>query len=200
MAIEAICFDADGVLVRPQERFSNYLERNFGITLAMTHDFFNGVFNECLVDQANLAEVLPPFLQAWGWPHTTEDFIESWLHYGDALDARLFDLIETYRRDGLLCCLATNQERHRMYYMKMQMGFEQRFDHCFFSCEIGTQKPEAGYYRYIQNALGLDSSSILFWDDLTPNVEGALACGWHAEVYRDFAECQAKIEEYRKQA
>jgi putative hydrolase of the HAD superfamily len=198
MAIQAICFDADGVLVRPQERFSNSLERKYGITLSMTHDFFDGVFNECLVDKADLAEALPPFLRAWGWPGTVESFIEDWLQYGADLDARLVHLIEACHHDGLLCCLATNQERNRMQYMKTQMGFDRLFDRCFFSCEIGAQKPEADYYRHIQNALGLKGQAILFWDDLAVNVEGARACGWNAEVYQEFEECEAKIAEYRK--
>lgn len=176
-------FDADGVVVNPQMQFARLLEREYGITRAMTRPFFNGPFNACLVGKADLAEALLPFLDGWGWREGPEAFIDLWLRADDNMDQELLALIGELRRGGLVCGLATSQERRRAAYMRAVMGFEAHFDRLFFSCEIGWQKPEAEFYAEVERQLGLRGEEILFWDDLEENVAAARAAGWGAEVY-----------------
>ncbi|MBA4384087.1 MAG: hypothetical protein C0410_05070 [Anaerolinea sp.] len=66
------------------------------------------------------------------------------------------------------------------------MGFKEVFDHLFISCEMGTQKPEEAYYRYIEIQLQLPGESILFWDDILQNVNAAKARGWKGELYTEY--------------
>jgi putative hydrolase of the HAD superfamily len=192
MPIECVAFDADGVVIHPW-RFRHYLEENHNITPSMTRGFFDGVFAECLVGKASLKSVLPSYLRAWDWPGTVEDFIELWLEVENAPDEKLISKISDLRRDGYLCCLATSQETNRADYMAGQMGFNEIFDELFFSCHIGYHKPERGFYEYIQSALRLSGSQILFWDDSEKNVAAAREIGWYAETYKGFADFEARM-------
>jgi putative hydrolase of the HAD superfamily len=80
--------------------------------------------------------------------------------------------------------------------MREAMGFGELFDRLYFSCELGYQKPDEGYFRHVQRSLGLDGESILFWDDAARNVDGARECGWHAEVYTGFEDFEERLRKY----
>ena len=196
MVIKTVCFDADGVVVYPQKQFSKHLETDHGISPEMTRGFFRGVFNDCLIGKADLKEVLPAFLGDWGWKGSVNDFIDTWLLYDHVVDACVIHLIQNLRQKGIICCLATSQETYRAAYMKMEMGFQDAFDHLFFSCEMGSQKPDQTFYLQIEKALGFEKGAILFWDDSEENVEAARQYGWRAEVYTGFHEFERGIKKY----
>jgi putative hydrolase of the HAD superfamily len=196
MTIKAICFDADGVVINPQKQFSRRLEKEHGISPSMTQKFFCGVFNDCLVGKANLKEVLPTFVKEWGWKGSADEFINTWLLTDHVVDDRIINAIQTLRRNGIICCLATSQEHNRAEYMKCKMGFQDMFDHLFFSCEMGCQKPDHAYYRHIEKILNLEKGSILFWDDASLNVKAARECGWNAEIYNDFSAFEKITKKY----
>ncbi len=181
-----LCFDADGVVVNPKKQFSIFREKQYGMTPEMTEPFFNGVFLDCLKGKTDLLDVLPSYLQAWHWQESTREFIRVWHETEHVIDERLMLFIQKMRRQGLLCCLATNQEKHRAAYMRERMVFQDLFDHLFISCEFGSMKPEPAYYQAIQKQLGCNPAEILFWDDTPRHVKAAREQGWHAEQYTDF--------------
>ena len=162
----------------------------------MTRGFFNGVFNDCLVGKANLRAVLPAYLSKWGWKSSLEDFIQTWLQTEHIVDERLMATVQALRQKGIICCLATSQEHNRAAYMKMEMGFQDLFDHLFFSCEIGWQKPAPGFYAHIEKTLAIKKEMILFWDDSLKNVAAARERGWHAEQYTGFEEFENAVRRY----
>lgn len=196
MSIKVICFDADGVVVYPQMQFSKYLKDEHNISPEMTKGFFSGVFNACLTGKANLSEVLPAFLQDWNWKGSVDEFIATWLKRDHVVDLRLIKKIQSLRQKGFICCLATSQERNRADYMKTEMGLGDVFDHLFFSCEIGWQKPDPAYYQHIETVLAVKKDSILFWDDSEKNVRAALEFGWNAERYIEFGEFEEAMKKY----
>lgn len=57
-----------------------------------------------------------------------------------------------------------------------------RLKHHFVSYNIGHMKPAPEIYRHVERAMGLKPHEIIFFDDSAANVEGARACGWHAEM------------------
>ena len=195
MTFKAMLFDADGVVILPW-RFRHYLEREHRITREMTRGFFNGVFNDCLEGRTDLKAVLPPFLAEWRWPESVDDFVATWLREEDAADERVMDAIARLRGQGIVCGLATSQERYRAEYMRTAMRFAGRFDRLFFSCELGCQKPDHAYYQHITRALGLPAGEILFWDDNAANVAAARECGWQAEVYDTYERFAAIVNVY----
>jgi putative hydrolase of the HAD superfamily len=195
MMIRALLFDADGVVIVPW-RFRRYLEREHGITPAMAHGFFRDAFGDCLAGKADLKQVLPPYLAQWRWKGSVDDFVAAWLETENAVDGRVVGLIRSLRQSGILCCLASSQERTRAEYMTTVMGFSGLFDRQFFSCHLGYVKPEQGYFKAIQGLLGMDGQDILFWDDSAANVEAARECGWNAETYADFEGFKKKLAVY----
>jgi len=185
MNIQAVVFDADGVLVFP-DRFAEHLTREHQITQEATRAFFQGKFHDCLLGQADLGAVLAPYLKEWGWQGSVEEFMQLWFSVEDAVDVRVLDTVKTLREAGFVCCLASNQEPHRAEYMKEVMGFSAHFDHLFFSGVLGMKKPEARFYEAIETALGLSGEQIAFWDDSPSHVETAKQRGWSAELYTDY--------------
>ena len=123
-----------------------------------------------MIGKANLDEVLPPYLKDWNWKGSVDQFIATWLERDHVVDIRLINAIQQLRKNGFLCCLATSQERNRAEYMKAKMCFQEAFDHLFFSCEAGCQKPDHAYYQYVEKTLHLEKESILFLDDSVKNV------------------------------
>ena len=56
----------------------------------------------------------------------------------------------------------------------------QRFDPCFFSCDLGANKPDPAIYAAAQERLAEPPEGLLLIDDSPRAVEGARAAGWHA--------------------
>jgi putative hydrolase of the HAD superfamily len=190
-----VLFDADGVVIFPW-RFARHLAREHGITPEMTRGFFQGVFEDCLLGEADLKQVLPPFLRQWGWPRSVDDFVVTWLETENAVDERVVAVIRALRGSGLMCCLVTSQERYRAEYMRVTMGFAEVFDRLFFSCELGCQKPDHAYYQIVEGELGFEGQEVLFWDDSAVNVRSARRWGWKAELYSEFATFEKRLGEY----
>ena len=188
-------FDGDGVVVF-HWRFREHLEREHDITPDITQAFFSGVFQDCLLGRANLREVLPRFLSQWGWKGSVGEFVAVWLELEDAVEGRMVEVILGLRRSGYLCGLASSQERLRAEYMTQAMGFADIFDHLFFSCDLGYQKPDPAYLREIERLLRFGGASTLFWDDSPKNVEAARDVGCQAELYTDYEDLKPRMRTY----
>ncbi|EIM80888.1 HAD-like protein [Stereum hirsutum FP-91666 SS1] len=59
------------------------------------------------------------------------------------------------------------------------------FDGVFVSAEVGTRKPDFGFYRHILEQTGADASRTIFIDDLVDNVLVARSFGMTGIVYQD---------------
>jgi putative hydrolase of the HAD superfamily len=192
VTIKVVIFDADGVVIFPW-RAAQLFAQEYGITREMTSAFFGGIFEDCLTGKADLKEVLPPYLDQWGWQASLDDFIRVWFQAEHAPDERVISVVRALQKSEYTCCLATNQEKYRAEYIKTEMGFTGIFDRLFFSCELGCKKPDRAYYEHIATTLELEGADILFWDDSPSSVDGARACGWNAEVYTGFEEFVTRL-------
>jgi putative hydrolase of the HAD superfamily len=186
MNVRALVFDVDGVLVEPWG-FATYLKREYPTIAPQTVELFRGVFNDCLVGKADLRDVLPPLLAKWGWPHSLDEFLRLWFEMEREVDARLLAAVGQARAAGIRCYVATNQERHRVEYMRRQMGFEAHFDGIFASAQLGIKKPEMPFFEVVTSAIGVPAAQVAFWDDSQANVDAAQALGWRAELYMGYS-------------
>jgi putative hydrolase of the HAD superfamily len=181
--MKAVFFDADSVIVRPESWFFVAAERDYGIPKAAFLEFVHTDLRRCTRGELELLEILPAYLARWQVRVSAEELVQAWLRHEHHLDHTLLEQIQTIRRAGMPCYLATNQERNRASYMKKEMGLEAALDGVFISSELGARKPEPAFYHKVQNALNLEPHEIYFWDDSSENVQAALECGWQAQVF-----------------
>lgn len=69
---------------------------------------------------------------------------------------------------------------HQLHWERNFAGAVAPFKRVFVSSEIGHRKPDVAAFEYVANEIGVPTRSILFFDDLLPNVEGARASGMEA--------------------
>jgi putative hydrolase of the HAD superfamily len=194
--IKVIIFDADGVLVHGK-LFSQRLERDFGISTQKTDSFFNGPFKKCLTGEDDLKEVLKSYLNEWNWFKGVDDLLEYWFAFEYEVDSDLVTYIQDLRKKGILCFLATNNEKHRFQYMLDKMGFVNCFDKTYASAHLGHKKPSVQFFAKIFEELdGVEKDEILFFDDDIENIKGAKDFGINAELYTSFENYKEKMKDY----
>jgi len=193
--IQAILFDVDGVLVHPW-RFRAVLARDHGITPDMTASFFKGPFLDCVQGRADLVDVLPSFLASWGWTGSASDFVGEWLSVENAPNEAVLNVVADIRRCGFPCFVASTQERCRARYLATEMRFDQLFDGLLFSCDVGVEKPNGGFFKAVAHHLGRSGEELLFFDDALVNVEGARSAGWLAEQFTSVESLRTDVARY----
>jgi putative hydrolase of the HAD superfamily len=185
MPIEAILFDADGVIQRPTaDRRTQWIALLGGPDEAVGKfkcDIF-AVERPCHDGDGDFLSALREVLVQWNCTGSLDDALRAWTAI--AVDSDLVDLITSIRASGMPCHLATNQEPYRARHMTEKLNYRAVFDRLFFSCELGCSKPDPRYFRTILDALNLPPDTVLFIDDMEPNIAAARAIGIHAELFR----------------
>lgn len=172
-----VLFDIDGVLVHPWG-FRRLLESKYGISPETTRAFFDTRFNLCTRGEADLFEELPPHLEAWGWPGSLREFVETWFEVENTPNRDVLEFVVKLRAQGHRCHIASTQERHRARFLSEVMGFQHQFDSLFYSYDLGVQKPDLAFFAAIEADLGYGGRRLLFIDDVAENVKAAGSLGW----------------------
>ena len=92
-------------------------------------------------------------------------------------------LIDTLRARGYGLYILSNAPVCFSESVRENYPITAKFDGAVYSAEIRMEKPKAEIYRHLIDKYELDPDECLFLDDKPVNVEGARACGMHAEVY-----------------
>src|SRR3989338_912213 len=194
--IKVVIFDGVNCITY-QEPLSIGLERDYKIPLEKTLPFFKGVLQDCVVVHSDLKKVIVPYLNAWGWKEGVDDLLRYWFERDHKIDIGLVSYIEDLRKKGILCLLATNNEKYRFAYMLDKMGLAKIFDKAYCSAHLGCKKPDQEFFVKIFTDLGnIKKEEILFWDDKAENVQGAQNFGIHAELYTSFKDFKEKMKQY----
>ncbi len=192
--IKVIIFDVDGVLIPEKRRFSLTLEKDYGISLEKSLEFFNGPFQECLVGNLDLKESIHPYLAKWGWSKGVEALLDIWFKLERDLDKELIKYVNELREEGVLCFLATNNEKHRFQYLLREVGLENTFDGAYSSASLGCKKPSNEFFQKIFDELkDVQKNEVLFVDDSAENIEGAKNFGINTEFYTSIENLKEKI-------
>ena len=102
-------------------------------------------------------------------------------------------LVESARRH-LPCYAFTNTSRtHQATWTAAFPNVVSAFDRIFSSPDLGLRKPERAAYETVTREIGVAPQSVLFFDDLAENVEGARAAGLQAVHVRDFGDIQQAL-------
>lgn len=193
--IRSVVFDVDGVLIRDGE-FARILGERYGLSLKHTASFFQGPFQDCLLGRADLRESVAPFLVDWAWPGSVDDLLELWFDADSETNDDVLGLADELRARGVPCFVASTQEQHRATHLEHRLGLGARFDGAFFSCHIGTRKPDRAFFDHVASEIGASPSDILFFDDHDSNVKGAREAGWNAERYELGDDVRAIVNSY----
>ncbi len=177
MTIDAILFDADGVIQRTRgnwrELFAAMLGRDEDLEMFIKELF--AAEKPCLSGAGDFATQLRAVLERWRSPTPVEEALRVWTNI--EVHADVIDLIGSLRRSGMPVHLASNQQAHRARYMSDELGYSAVFDREFYSCRVGHAKPDTAYFEHILDELKLLPERVLFIDDVEPNVVAARSVG-----------------------
>jgi HAD superfamily hydrolase (TIGR01509 family) len=184
MAIEAILFDADGVVQRQAVPWREALGKVLGTTDGTVDDFLSDVFaveHPLLTSQSEFAAALGQVLARWRCVGSLDDALRVWTMI--KVNEEVVEAIQRVRHAGVPCCLATNQQSYRAQYMSETLEYRRLFDREFYSCNMGVAKPNPDFFRAILEDLSLPAGNVLFLDDHEANVSSARQVGLHACVF-----------------
>jgi putative hydrolase of the HAD superfamily len=192
--IKVIIFDMDGVLVHSKRRFSINLAKKHNIPIEITLPFFTGPVQECLAGKKDLKKVLPPYLKKWGWDKGVDVLLDYWFSLESAIDKKVIKYIGELRRKGIVCLLATNNEKYRFEYMMQKMGLQKVFNKTFASAHLGHNKPDQKFFSKIFKELkNVKKKEILFVDDSAENIKGAKDFGINTEHFTSIENLKRKL-------
>ncbi|WP_395712801.1 HAD-IA family hydrolase [Reyranella sp.] len=150
-------------------------------------DFFRTPeFMEVLRGRLDLYVALHAYFEPRGLAGRLEEFVGYWFAKDAVLDRAVLDQADAWRRrTGGHCFAGTNQEHHRIAWLKEHAGLDGHFDDVIYSASLGVCKPERVFFTNAQARMGITvAQSILFVDDSAANVDGARMAGWRAMLYR----------------
>ncbi len=182
--IKAVLFDADGVLQQEVEGGREKLACLDGSATpneAFLQDFFRAEM-PCMRGDADMADTIAEVLKKWGSPFSVEHAIETHTKIV-TMNPESIEVVRALRKSGVGAYLATNQHEYRARYMSEVFGYADIFDGEFYSCRLGTKKPEPDYFRAILKSLSFPPERLLFIDDRKQNVAAAKSVGIHGVEY-----------------
>ena len=187
-----LVLDIDGVvsLAQPGSPAPWYatLKEDWGLSHdEMAPEFFRQpVFMEVLRGRLDLYVALHEYFETKGLADRLEEFVSYWFEKDAVIDRELLAMTDAWRRrTGGRVFTASNQEHHRVAYLRDQAGLGAHFDEIIYSAALGVCKPDRVFFTNAQARMGVSAAqSILFIDDSAANVDGARMAGWRAMLYR----------------
>ncbi len=199
MAYKATLFDVDGVLTIHAESFSTYYARQKGIDYRYFREFFQGDFQQALIGEADLRELIQRHHNLWRVEKDVDTLLEEWFTFEDLPNEPLIKLIKKLKARNTPCYLATNQEQYRGKHLVDTM-FAGLFDGYFVSAFVGAKKPSREFFSTVVSTIAakhppVKAKDILFIDDSPEHVAGAMMAGINAHLYVNFEQARCLLEE-----
>lgn len=194
-----LALDVDGVLIEgfPRYRWDENLEANLGIESSrMQTEFFTPHWADIMLGRKPVEPVLASFLEKYPSSVNVETFLAYW-HGNDAhlRHEVVLSAVDWQKRTGGKLALATNQDLTRADYLRNDLGLGDHFETMIVSCEIGAAKPEPTYFALADQLLARQpDQTVIFLDDLEPNVEAANQYGWTAYHVPDISRAAMMID------
>jgi len=186
--LKLIAWDFDGVLNRGYEGGFDEWQRTFEVDLGVSARVFTASiytqanFVQVLTGQRSILDVLQAWITANGVPHRARDVLDYWLAKDACADAQVVGWLGACAVPGVI---ATNNETRRADFIWDKMGFSGRMQRMFASGRMGVKKPDAGFFRQIEDWSGHPPGDILLIDDAEKNIVAAAALGWQVFHFTD---------------
>jgi len=188
-----LVLDIDGVVSLAQPGSPNPWYATLKEDWGLDHDtelapgfFLKPEFMEVLRGRLDLYVALHEYFETKGLADRLEEFVSYWFEKDSDIDRGVLAQADAWRkRTGGRVFAATNQEHHRIAYLRDELGLGAHFDEIVYSAALGVCKPDRVFYTNAQARMGVTvAQSILFVDDKASNVDGARMAGWRAMLYR----------------
>ena len=174
-----VLLDADGVLQQVRGGWRATMTRLLGDRADEFAGLLPGIETPTLAGEGHFTAALAAALVERGLDVPADElYAELWLAIDVEPDS--VALVRSLRAAGHGVHLGTNQHAERASYMKSELGYDDLFDTCFYSCDLGFAKPDVAYFAGVAEALGVPTGEVLFVDDSAANVRGAVAAGMPA--------------------
>ena len=188
--IKVVLFDADGVALVKHGYFSDRLSSDYRIPTEKIVPFFKNEFRTCQLGKADLKHELAKYLTNWNWNKSVDEFLDYWFRTDTITDEEVLVRVQQFRTKGIKCYLVTDQEKYRAEYIRKNLGFDSKFDDCFFSYEVGYSKADPEFFRSVLNRLDARPEEVLYFDDEEKNVQNALSLDITAKLYSDLKDLE----------
>lgn len=180
--VRCIAWDFDGVLNRGVENgrfvWQDGLEGAFGADAAHFVKEMFGEFRPVMRGEKDVLDHMRDCQVRLGFEGDVDAILRFWFREDNKPCADMLGLVAEARQAGFIQVLATNNEDRRTRYIESDMGFDRHMDLIFSSGRMKVAKPEAGFFKHIEDVLELEPYEILLVDDFAENIEGAADCGW----------------------
>lgn len=183
MVIDAILFDADGVVQTTSDDFRATLESVVGDpdrAEAFVADVFR-VEGGALTGAVDFREELQEVLRRWDVAIAVDEVLRAWARIAPV--PGVLELIADLRARQYPCFVASNQQPYRARHMSGTLGYADAFTGEFYSYALRARKPDPAFFEAILRELEVEPSALLFFDDHEPNVEAAAALGIRAQRF-----------------
>lgn len=181
--IRLILLDADGVIQQPSSEWIPLVELVCG-NPARTDKFLEDFYaTEAMFMTGNngVINALEGLLGTWDSHCSFDEAIQLWYCIDKNHD--ILKIIKAIRASGISVALASNQQCERARYMSRDLEYDEDFDQCFYSCDLGYAKPDAEFFESILRKSGVSKTEVLFIDDRQGNVDSAKSLGIYAERF-----------------
>ena len=196
-----ILFDIDGVLIRLPHFFSKELELNgYRKAEESLNSYYEGRKHlQGIEGMGDYREQILPYLRNFGWEYSADEYLKQQFVFEHGyLDGDMICIVDNLRSQGVKCCLATDQEKHRAQYLLESMNFRSVFDAHFISCFIGGRKCHDYFWEYVVNELknstvSFEPAEIAFFDDDQNNIDTASKFGVKAFLFETMSKFRADM-------
>jgi putative hydrolase of the HAD superfamily len=187
--IRCIAWDFDGVLnrnvINGQFIWQDQLAE-FGIERKVFEKFmFSDGFWPIMRGEEDLLDRLKRFRDHAVFEPEAEELLQYWFARDAHPCGDMLALMARAEAVGLRQIIATNNEHRRSSYIENEMGYGARIEKLYSSGRMGVAKPDAGYFRAIEEDMALKPNEILFVDDYRENIDAAEDCGWQVHHFSE---------------
>ena len=182
-----LVLDIDGVVVHSAPDWPEKLRASWGLAVDELLGFFDSPpFAQVLQGRLDVYVALHEWLEPKGLADRVQEFVGFWFENDSIIDREALAMADAWRgRTGGRVFAASNQEHHRVAFLRDHRGLGAHFDEIVYSAALGVCKPDRVFFTNAQARMGVTAArAILFVDDRPANVDGARMCGWRAALYR----------------
>jgi glucose-1-phosphatase len=128
---------------------------------------------------------------------TDEQFTEGWNAVILGEVSGIKPLLREAKKSFPLYAFSNTNFTHLEYVMRHHADVLGLFEKLFTSCELGKRKPTKEAFELVVRNIGVSANEILFFDDLSENVEGARRAGLQAVHVQSLENAKAALEYLR---